>query len=115
MTIGSRSAVYRLSASRVISLTGGAAAFVGLNFTIYERTHSTLWLAAALLLTFGVEGIASALTSSLGDRFDRRLVMVASDMAGAAVFFGMALVRSPGLLLALAFIAALVEAPFCSA
>jgi len=115
MTTGSRSAVYRLSVSRVISLTGGAAAFVGLNFTIYQRTHSTLWLAIALLLTFGVEGMAAALMGSLGDRFDRRSVMIASDLGGAAVFFAMAFVRSPGPLLALAFFAAVAEAPFFSA
>src|SRR2546422_6772850 len=46
--------------------------FVGLNFTIYQRTHSTLWLAIALLLTFGVEGMAAALMGSL-DRKSTRL------------------------------------------
>ena len=116
MTTGSRSAVHRLFVSRVISLTGGAAAFVALNFTIYERTHhSTAWLAAALLVTFGVEGMVAPFAGALGDRFDRRMVMILSDLAGAGVFLAMALVHSPGLLLVLAFLSAVAESPFISA
>src|SRR6266487_1407344 len=92
-TTSSRSAVHRLFISRVISLTGGAAAFVALNFTIFQRTHSTVWLAAALLLTFGVEGMVAPFAGAPGDRFNRRTVMVASDLASAAVFLGMALVH----------------------
>ena len=88
MTIGSRSAVHRLFVSRVISLTGGAAAFVALNFTIYERTHSAAWLAAALLVTFGVEGMAAPFAGAIGDRFDRRIVMIVSDLAGAGTTEG---------------------------
>jgi MFS family permease len=116
MTTGPRSAVHRLFVSRVISLTGGAAAFVALNVSIFERTHhSTAWLAAALLLTFGVEGMAAPFAGALGDRFDRRKVMIASDLAAAGVFGAMALVHSPPILLALAFFSALAESPFFSA
>lgn len=115
MSTASRSAVRVLSASRVISITGGAAAFLALNFTIYQRTGSAAWLAAALLLTFGAIGLVSPFTGMLGDRFDRRIVMIASDLAGAVLFGLMALVRSPGLLLALAFLTAVAEAPFESA
>lgn len=115
MTTESRSAVRRLFVSRVISLTGGAAAFIALNFTIWERTHSTAWLAAALLLTFGVEGLAAPFAGALGDRFDRRKLMIISDLAAAAVFLAMALVDSPGILLPLAFLSALAGAPFYTA
>jgi MFS family permease len=115
MSTESRSAVQRLFVSRVISLTGGAAAFIALNFTIWDRTHSTAWLAAALLLTFGVEGLAAPFAGALGDRFDRRKLMIISDLAAAAVFLAMALVDSPGILLPLAFLSALAEAPFYTA
>ena len=115
MTTRPRSAVRRLFVSRVISLTGGAAAFLALNFYIYRRTGSTAWLAAALVLTFGASGLAAPFAGALGDRFDRRRVMIASDLLGAAAFLAMSLVRSPGPLLGLAFLSALAEAPFFSA
>jgi MFS family permease len=51
----------------------------------------------------------------LGDRFDRRRVMIASDLAGAACFAAMALVEEPALLIAVGFLAAVVETPFWSA
>jgi MFS family permease len=115
MVTESRASVRRLFVSRLISLTGSAAAFIGLNVSIYQRTHSTMWLAATLLLTFGVEGISAPFAGVIGDRFDRRKVMIVSDLAGAAIFLAMALVHSPGILLPLAFCAALAESPFIAA
>jgi ENTS family enterobactin (siderophore) exporter len=114
-TTNARSAVRRLAAARLISVTGGAAAFAALNFTIYERTHSAAWLSASLLLTFGVSGLFAPIGGVLGDRFDRRRVMIASDLAGAACFGAMALSQDPGWLLAAGFAAAIVETPFWSA
>lgn len=54
--LNARSAVRRLAFARLVSVTGGAAAFAALNFTIYERTRSAAWLSASLLLTFGAVG-----------------------------------------------------------
>ena len=110
-----RSAVRRLALARLISITGGAAAFAALNFTIYERTHSAAWLSASLLLTFGASGLFAPLGGILGDRFDRRKVMIASDLAGAVAFGAMAFVEEPALLLAIGFVTAVVETPFWSA
>jgi MFS family permease len=110
-----RSRVRRLAVSRVISITGGAASFLALNFTIYQRTGSAVWLAASLFLTFGTEGFVSPFAGALADRFDRRRVMIASDLVAALFFFAMALVRSPAPLLALAFCSAVAETPFLSA
>jgi MFS family permease len=110
-----RSAVRRLALARLISITGGAAAFAALNFTIYERTGSAAWLSASLLLTFGASGLFAPLGGMLGDRFDRRRVMIASDLAGAAAFAAMAFVEDPALLLAIGFVTAVVETPFWSA
>ena len=107
-----RAAVRRLALSRLISITGSAAAYTALTFEIYDRTGSAAWLAATLLLTEGVSGIAGPITSVLGDRFDRRVVMLASDGAAAACFAAMALVDSPGPLVFVAFLSALAEAPF---
>jgi len=110
-----RSAVRRLAIARLISVTGGAAAFAALNYTIYERTGSAAWLSASLLLTFGVSGLFAPLGGVLGDRFDRKRVMIASDLAGAGCFAAMALIQDPAWLIAAGFLAAVVETPFWSA
>jgi MFS family permease len=111
----SKTAVRRLAAARLISITGGAAAYTALMYTVYERTGSATWLSATLLLTFGVAGIFAPLGGVLGDRFDRRRVMIVSDLAGAACFGAMAFLDDPGWLLGLAFWSAVVEQPFWSA
>jgi MFS family permease len=108
-----RAAVRRLALARLISVTGSAAAYTALMFEIYEQTGSAVWLAAALLVTEGVSGAVGPFASVLGDRFDRRTVMIVSDLAAAACFAGMALVAdSPGPLVLIAFLSALSEAPF---
>ncbi|MEP7059674.1 MAG: MFS transporter [Actinomycetota bacterium] len=111
-----RSAVYRLAIARGISITGGAAAFTALLFAVYERTHhDPVWVAAALILTFGMAGVLGWFAGTLGDRFDRRVVMILSELSGAAVFAAMALVHAPVLLIAFGFAAAVAESPFWSA
>ena len=71
MSRSPRSNVRRLAIGRLISVTGGAAAYTALMFTVWNDTHSATWQSVALLLTFGVVGILSPLTGHLGDRFDR--------------------------------------------
>lgn len=110
-----RSAVRRLAAARLISITGGAAAYTALMYTVYERTGSATWLSLTLFLTFGVAGIFAPLGGVLGDRFDRKTVMVVSDLAGAACFGAMAFLDDPGWLLGAAFLSAIAEQPFWSA
>jgi MFS family permease len=110
-----RTAIRRVSLARGISFTGGTAAFMALTFEIYRITRSPGWLAATLFLTFGVVGLAGPVAGTIGDRFDRRTVMIVSDLAGAALFAVMAFVHTPGALVAVAFCAALAEAPFGAA
>ena len=105
-------AIRRIALARLISITGGAAAYTALMFTVYEKTHSAEWLSAALLLTFGVNGFVSPFAGAIGDRFDRKRVMIVSDVLGAACFAAMAFARDPGWLLAFAFVSAVVETPF---
>jgi MFS family permease len=104
--------VRRVATARLISLTGSEAAFTALLFVLYRRTGSATWLSAALLLTMGTEGLFSLIGGSLGDRHDRRLVMIVSDLAGAACFAALAFARDPLHLVLLAFLAAAVESPF---
>ena len=115
-TQSARSAIMRLAIARAISITGGAAAFTALMFAVYERTdRSTVWLSAALLVTFGVHGVLGWFAGALGDRFDRKKVLIVSDLAGVAVYLAIAGVEDPGWLLVFGFLAAVAEAPFISA
>jgi len=115
MAMSSDGAVRRLALARAISLTGSAASFAALNFLIYEKTQSPAWIAAAMVLTWGTGGIAALFAGSLGDRFDRKRVMVLSDLGGALAFGAMAFISDPGPLLAVAFLSALAESPFLAA
>jgi MFS family permease len=110
-----RSRIRRIAIGRLISVTGGAAAYTALNFTVWDRTHSPLMQAMSLLLTFGVAGLLGPFAGALGDRFDRRRVMVASEAVSAAFFAAMAFADAPRLLIGLAFGSAIAELPFFSA
>jgi MFS family permease len=110
-----RTAVRLLALGRLISVTGGAAAYTALNFTVWNRTHSPGMQALSLLLTFGVAGILGPFAGALGDRFDRRKVMIWAEALASCFFVGMVFVDDPGLLIALAFGSAITELPFFSA
>jgi len=110
-----RTAVRRLALGRLISVTGGAAAYTALNFTVWDRTHSPGMQALSLLLTFGVAGILGPFAGALGDRFDRRKVMIWSEALASCFFIGMVFAQAPLLLIVLAFGSAISELPFFSA
>src|SRR5919198_5072687 len=107
MTVAPRAAVRRLALTRVISITGGAASYTALMFTIFVETHSAAWLTLAALATFGAEGLFGPIGGILGDRLDRKRVMVACELLGAACFAAMALTHSPGGLVLFSFLSAL--------
>jgi MFS family permease len=115
VTTPPRTAIRRLAAGRAISFTGSEATWIGLMVAIYSATGSTVWMSAALFVTVGASGIFTPLAGALGDRYDRRLVMVYSDLAAAAVAVGMVLVHAPVSLIALAFAGAVAQSPYFSA
>ncbi len=107
-----RSAVRRVAVARGISLTGSGAAFTVLAYIVYRLTdESAIWLSVTLLLTMGMQGLVQPIASWLGDRFDRRRVLVISDLAAAAGFVGLAFARTPGQLVIVASITAILESP----
>ncbi len=61
-----RSAVRRLAMGRLISATGTFAAGTALTFTIFEATRSTAWIAAAMLLTWGIVGFFGPIAGASG-------------------------------------------------
>lgn len=110
--VSSRSAVRRLAFARVVSMTGTEAAFVALAFEVYLLTNSTIWLSAMLFLTFGLTGLIRPFAGALGDRFDRRRVMVTSEVLGAGAFVSLPFMHTPMSLLVVAAVAAIVATPF---
>ena len=112
----------RLLAALAVSQLGDWLYNVALLGYVFERTHSPTWLAlttAARVLPVVVLGPVAGI---LGDRFDRRLVMVASDVVRMAMMAGLAVVVVTGapvvlvpLLAALATAAAAPYAPCVAA
>ena len=105
--------VTRFSIGRAISITGSRASWIALVAVVYARSgNSGAWVSAALVVQFSVTALSAPWTGALGDRFDRRVVMIVSDLAAAAVFVGFAFAQSPLLLVVLAGIGSVAEAPF---
>lgn len=107
-----RTAVRRVAFARAISLTGSQAAFAALAYIVYRLTdNSAAWVSLTLLLTMGVQGLVQPIASWFGDRFDRRRVLVISDLLAAAGFVALAFARTPGQLVAIACVTAILESP----
>jgi MFS family permease len=86
----------RLLAALAVSQLGDWLYNVALLGYVFERTHSPLWLGvttAARVLPVVVLGPVAGI---LGDRFDRRLVMVVSDLVRVAMMLGLAVVVVTG-------------------
>src|SRR2546430_11776072 len=104
-----RSNIRRLALGRLISVTGGAAAYIALLYTVWHRTHSATWQSGTLLLTFGVVGIVGPVTGHFGDRFDRRLVMILGEAVAAVFFFPVGSIDRLAALVAVAVASAISE------
>jgi MFS family permease len=102
----------RLALGRLISLTGGSAAYIALIAAVFDETGSAAWVSAALFA--GVVGtvLAAPFAGWLGDHYDRRAVMIASDLAAAGVSTAMALTGEPEALVVLLGLAAVAQSPF---
>jgi MFS family permease len=107
-----RFADWRLRAS---SPPWGPQPDIAAAYVIYQRTHSAYWLSALFLLTFGVNGLLSPFFGALADRYDRRRIMIASDLLGAACFALLIPIRDPAAMIALVFVASLAATPFRTA
>jgi MFS family permease len=114
-TVGGRSAVRRLAAARFASSGGSHAAQIALAFTVYEQTHSSLWVSASLVASAGVVGLVGPVSGRLSDRFDRRRVMVVAELAGALGWLLVLLADRPVTLVLFALVATAANAPFKAA
>jgi MFS family permease len=97
-------------------LAGTQAAYIALIALIYDKSDgSGVWIAAALVAGLGARVLRAPWAGALGDYFDRRLVMIASDLAAAACFVALSQFDSLPLLVALAAVSGGAEAPFGAA
>src|SRR5205823_993853 len=115
VNVPSDAALRRLASARLVSVAGSVSAGVALAAVLYARTGSAAWVGAALLIALGTPAALSPWAGALADRLDRRRLLIASDLCGAACFAAMALVTDPAALVVLAFPAAVAAAPFLPA
>ncbi|KJK41953.1 hypothetical protein UK23_39465 [Lentzea aerocolonigenes] len=96
-----------LFVAHLVSVAGDQFARVALTVLVYDRTASAGLTALTFALTFLPDLIGGPLLSGLADRFARKEVMVAADLARAALLLVMAVPLMP--LWALAALLVLVQ------
>ena len=92
----------KLLAALAISTAGDWLYGVALIAYVFEETRSPGWVGAATILRLAPFLFFGVFAGVVADRYDRRLVMIVSDLARAAAMFGLALVVLSGLPVALA-------------
>ena len=107
------SSARRLAVARLVSLSGGSAAYIALIAAIYGATRSALWISAAIFSSVVASVAAAPFAGWAGDRFDRRRVMVGADLAAAVVSLGMAATsKHAAALVVLLGVSSIAQAPF---
>lgn len=107
-----RGAVRRIALARTISLAGSDATGVALGFSLYQQTRSAAWLSASLLATVGASTVAAPTGGWVGDRFDRKRVMVACELLAAVLFMTLCVIHTPVALVGLALAATVLGSSF---
>jgi MFS family permease len=103
----------RLALGRLVSLSGGSAAYLALVAAIYGETGSALWVSAALFSSVVASVAAAPPAGWIGDRFDRRSVLIGSDAAAAVVSLAMAATaQHPAALVVLLGVSSVAQSPF---
>jgi hypothetical protein len=105
--------VANLSVARAISVTGTRAASIAWVAVIFTRSGgSGAWVAALVLTQFATMVLFAPWAGAIGDHFDRRAVMIVSDLSSAGVFVAVAFSHSAISLVALAALSSIVGSPF---
>jgi MFS family permease len=73
------------------SLLGSNLTIVAVPYQVYRETHSSLWVGLASLIQLPLLIAGSLWGGALGDRGDRRVLLVASSIALSAFSLGLAL------------------------
>lgn len=103
-------------AAQLLSILGDQLARVALTVLVYARTGSPLLAAVTFAASLLPAMAGGMLGGQLADRYPRRTVMIACDLASAALVAVMALPgMPPAALIALIAVVAAVSGPFTSA
>jgi CRP-like cAMP-binding protein/predicted MFS family arabinose efflux permease len=104
-----------LAGSLTVSQVGDWVYGVALVVYVFDQTGSPAWVAAATILRLSPYVLFGAVGGAVADRWDRRAVLIATDLARAACMAGLALVALTGapvaLALALAFVSTAAGTP----
>jgi predicted MFS family arabinose efflux permease len=102
--------------AQLLSVVGDQLARVALTVLVYDRTRSALLAAVTYVVSIVPTFIGGVTLAWLADRYPRRAVMIACDLARCALVLVMVI---PGMplagMVALLFVVTLVGAPFTSA
>ena len=102
--------------AQLLSLLGDQLARVALTVLVYDRTRSALLAAITFAVSIVPTFIGGVTLAWLADRYPRRGVMIACDLARCGLVLVMVIPGMPlAVLVALLFVVTLVGAPFTSA
>ncbi len=76
---------------QLFSLLGSNVTLVAVPYQVYRETHSSLWVGLASLFQIPFLIAGSLWGGALGDRFDRRMMMIVGTLASALTSLGLAL------------------------
>ncbi len=93
-------------------MLGSQLAVIALVFEVYRTTESAAWVSVVVLSAALAMALMAPVGGWLGDTFDRRTVMIASDLAAAAVFILLVFAGNLWLLIGLSLVATIARAPF---
>jgi MFS family permease len=103
----------RLAVARLVSLSGGSAAYIALVAAIFRETGSALWVSAAIFSSVVASAASAPFAGWVGDRFDRRSVLITADLAAAVTSLAMAATASrAAALVVLLGVSSIAQAPF---
>jgi MFS family permease len=103
----------RLAVARLVSLSGGSAAYIALVAAIFRETGSALWVSAAIFSSVVASAASAPFAGWIGDRFDRRSVLITADLAAAVTSFAMAATAvHAAALVVLLGVSSIAQAPF---
>jgi MFS family permease len=102
--------------AQLLSVIGDQLARVALTVLVYDRTRSSLLAAVTFVVSVVPTFIGGLTLAWLADRYPRRSVMIACDLARCALVLVMAVPGMPlAAMVTLLFVVTLVGAPFTSA
>ena len=105
-----------LVAAFLVDQVGSWSYLIVISVYVWDRTHSTVWLAALGICRWGPGVLLASFGGVLADRYQRVTVMIVSALTSAALMTAMAVVvaadAAVGLVLALTALAAAALAPY---